>query len=633
MLGPMRKLNFAMAWLLLVGIGIAAVRRTYRADTAINPIGSSYFDRPHEMMLGNPIGDLIPIVFMIVYLLTTMLFGLALLNTIWRNIETQSLEKYAILAISFFPGYLVVVAVNRITTVIFPKNVAHVVLSIVYLTGVIISAHNLFKECRAGRASFTSWRTVIGSWLVLLIALAVALVSGVQRGSNHVLGDGALFSIELLETWGQSKESEYFPLVAQHYDEPMYLLPVFGIFSSSYDLNPYDFFWLLYAFSRTATFFSMFLGCRLLRLSKYNSLLTSMLFAFTTLVPNPFSAPLLFDSGTNIHENLHVGRQLTISLVVVFVAFAASGGPFSLKASRATSQRSIHFLIGIGLASITTSLVVAVGLLLLVLFAARSERHIKMPIPLAVTLSYAIIALSVSDNSKASGLVLLTVGAISFSWISRKNVSSVLTTLRGKFDASALFVGMVIGFLVFGNVTAPRFTQLSGLQIREFVFRGVTVDIGRFGENTVWQSFPLEHNLSLANFLAFFGLPIAAFCLTQVLTDVEFNDNGPVLRVLLTSVACLALGFFMWDFMNGGINNEVDWIKIWVKSRLVEPWFFASTLLGISLLLQAHSVLGRRILEFYITVSLLSLLPGGVLGQGLENTRFVLSLVKATLLN
>lgn len=92
------------------------------------------------------------------------------------------------------------------------------------------------------------------------------------------------------------------------------------------------------------------------------------------------------------------------------------------------------------------------------------------------------------------------------------------------------------------------------------------------------------------------------------------------------------MAFFAMHYMNAGLSDPADWLPIWVKSRLVEPWFYVTIVLAIVVFDQR--AVNRRLrgaipiaacIGLYLVFGLLTHLPGGPLGQLIVNASQILS--------
>ena len=85
----------------------------------------------------------------------------------------------------------------------------------------------------------------------------------------------------------------------------------------------------------------------------------------------------------------------------------------------------------------------------------------------------------------------------------------------------------------------------------------------------------------------------------------------------------------VWNFFNP-VDRPVQSLAVWVKSRLVEPWFFLAIFLSLAMLLCTAGVrqMNRQALNFALCTYLIvaNIFPGytGTLAQWLSNAEFVL---------
>ena len=622
-------------FLSLVLISVASLKRLWPSEFSATNVGGSYFSRPGGLMLGAPYSEARVILLVLVYLLGTTILGTAEIQRFTRGkIEDKGI-RLLLPFLGFFPGYLTLVAINRVTTLILPKHLGLYLLLGIYFSGFVwgLGVLKNFRLWRGYRELLLGISMCLGIFLVFLVL-------GVQNRGNHVIGDGAVFTFENLAIFSNLKSTSALPVVTQHYDELFFLSPL-SRWTSSMRVNFYDWFWFMYAVSRAGSLIYIYAASRLLKLSHKYSILLSLIMMFAPLGPNPLGAPLLFDSGSNLLENLHVGRGMTVSVVVLSLAFAVRvGGALRLKQSFNLSKidKVVLFCIGVGISSVTTSFAIALLGVGFILFVINEEPDLSFDVSAQILTLFIVLAISISAGSLLIGVAMALVAALVVAWLIRSALSNVITQAWAKCKSFAnpniLYVlsGAVIGFTLLGNIFVEHTWTILKLNTDRLVSRGLEPGLGSLGLGRFPPSFPLEHIAGLYTFLSMFGLPMTLFCLCLIFRP-NIGRTYPLLsQTILATLVVMVFGFFVWDFMNGSFQDPGEWILIWIKSRLVEPWFYALLVLIAATGELTPSVEARSqkkstvpfILAFYFLVAIFGMLPRGPLGQGWINLRFLL---------
>ena len=631
------RLKITVPVLCLVLIGIASLKRLWPSPFSVTKVGESYFPRPGSLMLGAPYSEARAMLLVLAYLLGTVILGTAVVQRFTRGKIDDKGLRLVLPFLGFFPGYLTVIAINRVTTLVVPKHLSLYLMLALYFAGLLwgIQVLRNYRIWRGYRES------LLGGSICLSI-LIVFLILGVQNRSNHVIGDGAVFTFENLDIFSNLKSTSTLPVITQHYDELFFLAPL-SFWTSSLRVNFYDWFWFMYAISRAGSLIYVYTASRLLKLSYKYSILLSLITMFTPLGPNPLGAPLLFDSGSNLLENLHVGRSMTISVVVLSLAFAQHVGGslrFTQRFNLSKIDCVVLFCIGVGVSSVTTSFAIAllgVGFILLVI---NDEPESSFDASAQILTLFVVLAISISSGSLLIGVTMALISVLAVVWLIRSTVSNVVYQLGTKCKSfiipNVMYVlsGAVIGFLLLGNIYVEHAWTILKLNTDSLVSRGLESGLGNLGLNPFPPTFPLEHTATLYTFLSMYGLPIALFCLCLIFRP-NVGKNYPLLsQTILATLAVMILGFFVWDFMNGSFKDPIEWLLIWIKSRLVEPWFYALLVLIAATGELTPSVKDDSqkkpalpfLLSVYFLVFIFGMLPRGPIGQGWLNLKFLLNI-------
>ncbi|MBI4351715.1 MAG: hypothetical protein HY550_09765, partial [Elusimicrobia bacterium] len=207
-------------------------------------------------------------------------------------------EKYGFLLfpLAFIPGYFISVAVNRLATLAFVNSYARPALAALYacvfLWGIAAALRRANKSHLAGGA-------------IVVLLYAVFLVDGLQKGGSHIVGDGGVFFLDLISNGDVFAGLRRFPLFSQHYDEIMFLYPLYPVLKNPF-VNIYLPFLLLYAFGKAAAFLACVLLLRRLSGSLGFGVLLTVFGFFGGLFLIPASAFLVMESGVPIGDVLHI---------------------------------------------------------------------------------------------------------------------------------------------------------------------------------------------------------------------------------------------------------------------------------------------------------------------------------------
>ena len=202
-----------------------------------------------------------------------------------------------------------------------------------------------------------------------------------------------------------------------------------------------------------------------------------------------------------------------------------------------------------------------------------------------------------------------------------------------------LILGLASGYVFGGNLLTSVLPGTKIISVAQAESRNVGIAFGGFGINPFRGDYPHLHLDSAFSVLAFFGLPL--LLITLALGQQSRPGSNQVARFsgasnyLLRSRLLLFLiglsfifSIVVWNFFNP-VDRPVHWLAVWVKSRLVEPWFFLAIFLSLAMLLGTAGVrqMNRQALNFALCTYLIAanIFPGytGTLAQWLSNAEFV----------
>jgi hypothetical protein len=153
------------------------------------------------------------------------------------------------------------------------------------------------------------------------------------------------------------------------------------------------------------------------------------------------------------------------------------------------------------------------------------------------------------------------------------------------------------------------------------------------GRNRFCGTFPLFQCTSLATFAAYQGLPLvlAGLAVLLGLRRARRAEDGPppdaaLPRALAFSTVALVASLFVMDFLNGR-SGPATWLQIWLKSRLVEPWFYGTLVVALAAVWSRAGTGGRRAVAAALVLFLVlrhALSPGGgIVGQIAANGAYL----------
>ena len=476
---------------------------------------------------------------------------------------------------------------------------------------------------------------------VLLVAMPLFVIQ-IQYAGAHVTGDAGIFLFNVLRNihFGLSTNTKL-PFFAQHYDELMYLYPIYYGFRSIAKLNLMLPLWILGSMGKIASFSLIFICLKtFIKKSHIVFLITYFVFHGNLFI-NPFYSTTIFDSGNPIVLCMHIGRLIGICLPVFMFTLA-----YKLNdVDKSEHEKLIYIfciLFGVGISSTTISNSYITFLLYLasVLFTFRrisnegekiygNYKYVSFLMFLIPTLVYA--SMSISSNIIAPAFMVLGLFTISILFILHFLDIDRLKKINFQlfydcfFKKNILFpmvIGIVFGNLFLGNIalssvarvlnTFPGNDRSSSIIFKsndiylpsyeQYLFNLPIVkrnivkeDISKkhlFSTSKVYHnnrmSSYVDHCRNLLYFARKFGLPVIIGIVSMLIIGLV-EDSKKVKAILMDrqiasciwySFIFMLLGFLLYDFI---LNND-DFLSTWLKSRLVEPWFYSTIIMGLILI-------------------------------------------------
>ncbi len=213
----------------------------------------------------------------------------------------------------------------------------------------------------------------------------------------------------------------------------------------------------------------------------------------------------------------------------------------------------------------------------------------------------------------------------------------------------AACAGYVLGLLLLGNVLIPKTQQLlaeawpwSGAVILERFYSTLAaarpeIVQSPYCDGGYWWGYRwlTGHCSSLAMFARTYGLapvimtgvlawwvvrrPSAATLPTRILT--------PWLAGIVVAFVAMPFGFAAFDFISS-VDSQVQGhvaLSIWLRSRLIEPWFYGGGMLALALFLRVATASQRRLAQsmMMIATALFALSPFALPAQFIANIAFL----------
>ncbi|MCK9387285.1 MAG: hypothetical protein M0Q22_02675 [Sulfuritalea sp.] len=607
-------------WPVLIAIAVATVVAFVAGSNSppLATVGSSYWRLPDGYGLYALHGPGLRTAAFMAYLLFAALLGTLILAA-FIEVESAALAdtlRWLPLA-GFIPGYFSVVAINRLVTFALPNLRAVVLLPLFYFLVAMCLAIASRRSLTRSNAAL-----VLDGMLRFAATFIIFLILQVQVGNgDHVLGDGVRPFLEMIRSGTGLGPEEYFPIFVQHYDETMFLYPFFAPSGMAGEIV--ELFWMLYSMGKASAFACVMAALLLFSRRRMGSYLVSLLVFFGCLSLFDGKTLLLFDSGNPLRANLHIARVVLAVLPVVVLGLAISG---RASVRRGTNAGLVGaFLVGAGISAASISSIV----LLASVFVGLAILSLPIPVAAAgigvLTLTaLLLLAYSLRGNYGGPWLFLsgIATAFASTGYFAARHVRPRLSQLTRQPFFPAIFaltMGTALGLLALGNSFSYDYSRLLGFgETRKGIY-GKSVPEFEIGFNPYCGRFPLLHCADIAAFFSSFGLVLmlAAFAVLVILWSARKalpasstlsnraaiaspdDRNHPELtNAIACSVLFLVAGFFAYDFTNGSVFG---WLPVWIKSRLIEPWFYATLAFSSMALLMSNIRAIRVLMAFALT--------------------------------
>jgi hypothetical protein len=558
-------------------------------------------------------------------------YGLVI-NPIWGG---RSLAPPLWLYVAgIIPGSLLVVPITRLVTLVLPNSSAPKLMLAVILAaavGALALATRSRPPAQPLARRGLDWKTLGAVGL----ALAGALAFEVEFDRFHIGGEAILFFINDIfsSTAYGVGAAGHWPLISQHYDEGGFLYPViYGLMTPGAEVKATVtvLYWIHFAVGRLGAASLTYVALRGLRLDRLSSLATLLFFMAASLSLNPLSSRLLFDSINPLGFALHVSRFVIPVLPLVLVSAAAN-----LDRRPHPAAVAVALVLGVGLSSYAIHVAVvmlwAVGVLALTAIAPAAARtsapwRAACIAGLAVmggfTLSYGAHGLPLPLRAAilAGGSALGT-AVLAWALFQAARTPAEASPDRAQGRSQALLMGMLLlgyglGLLLLGNVgvhaVADHLGSLwpwRGIPILDRFPPGIVSPTHGLDDHLVcehgyfWdQRLLMAHCTSVPIFVRTYGLaPVlmtlfAAWWLRSMPRQTAVADRTLTLVFWGVALSLLALpaAFLLMDFVAGPHVSRFNDFEHWLRSRLIEPWFYGGPLLALALFLREADGRMRR---------------------------------------
>jgi hypothetical protein len=566
------------------------------------------------------------------------------IRPIWGN-RRLAAEIWLVLA-GVVPGTLLLIALARIITLFVSNPWAPSIVCVLAVAAVLFGLIRIAgTQHRISPPGF-NW-AALGAAATILVAVFVFTVH-IDR--FHVVGEASVWFVNnvfLSDEHGIGSLGR-FPFVSQHYDEAALLYPViYGLMHRGADESGTftAIYWITLALGRVGVGALLYIAARSLGADRLSSIIVLAFVCCASLSLNPISSHLLFDSLSPLAYALHVARFLIPILPLVLVAAFAHW-----ENSASFGAIAISTMLGIGFSSMPIHGILllpwGVAVALLAATSTTGARSAGVWCAACVASLLTLIAFTFTYASGPPVAVPLRVGVllassltgaliISFAWfrsgarLEFRNIWSAPVVLM-----LAIGFGYVFGLLFLGNVFIIRTLDFLGhvwpwanIEVAERGLRPVGISSWKLmqspycEEGYSWGFRILTgHCGSLFIFIRTYGLAFVVMTSAIAWRCSGRAQDNPMPDRLLTwvffgivlCVLALPMSFIIFDFLSPVDSPDQSFrdLSVWLRSRLVEPWFYGGMLLALVLFLREVSTRERRLAQSCMMIAI------GVFGLG-----------------
>lgn len=535
------------------------------------------------------------------------------------------------------PGNLILIVLARLVTLALPNSTAPFVVGAITLAGTGAVIWSLRKE--ESRETITwHWRDAVP-----IVGLAIGLlVFGIQFDRFHVVGEASSWFInQIYHSSLYGIGNGYFPLVSQHYDEAALLYPViYGlVHTGANGVTLFTLYWLMAAFGRLSIVGLCYLSVRSFGIDRLSAFVILTFICFATLSMNVITSRLLADSLSPLIFALHVARFLIpvgpLVLLSVLKLWDRNGSTFA--------SLGLAAVLGAGASSMPLQavLVIAWALPVALLTELRptasgsawlwqSATLAALTVLVGFMVTYGVtrtlnaqlsVGILVAAALGAGLVTLLAWFSCGVPWVPsgwRSGPVLLVIAIAAGYGFGVLFLGNVFIHKSY-NILAP-FWPFSHMRIADREVSQLAGTSGKFVlspycSGYAWGYRTLAgHCSSLPIFVRSYGLAFAvmsaalswwSFAKTSNASLPQDRQTTLLLVGIVLCLIALPFAFIAFDFVAPAQAGQ-DWersLSIWLRSRLVEPWFYSGLIFGLILLLGQVSSASRRNIQSLLLIA------------------------------
>ena len=559
------------------------------------------------------------------------------------------------------PGTLLFMTLSRLVSLVLTHALAPAAIWIAVIGATIVCLLRSGREWRQERLTL-NWGTV---WAAVGL-VATIFVFTIQMDQFHILGEASTwFTTEVYFSPSNGiGTAARFPLVSQHYDEAALLYPVvYGLVhrGATAPDTLAVLYWIMVSLGRASVGSLIYIGLRSLRVDRLSAVACLAFVCMASLSTNPASNRLLFDSLNPLAYALHIARFLVSVLPFLLVAALTE---WRGKANKVALLLCAALGCGLSATPIHGIIVLAWALPVVAISEISPDLARKSAVWWAATaaatlilvafmLSYglamhapAVLCVAILVASSAIGALALVM-----SWSRSQTAINWRAALSPPvFLVLAMCAGYLFGIVFLGNIFIPQADKLlghvwpwAGLEIADRPIGHLATSSGRLMLSPYCAAgYYWEHRLltahcgSLPLFVRSYGLPLAimaalvAWRAKRALQTEPAELDRQNTMIFCAIGACLLvmpLCFVAYDFV-APADAPFDWARnfsIWVRSRLIEPWFYSGILLALALFFRDASPKSRRWAQTAICIAILlgGVMPMVMAGQLIINSSYL----------
>ena len=289
----------------------------------LHEVGFQYWGNPFPYIIGPFSEEFIHITVAYIYLLNSLIIGIVACNYLF-HIDQYSWSILK-LSLAWLLGLLISIALIRIVTLIAPVIFALLLMMFLGITSFISFIKFINKEFIKNLSA------------IILLVIFISILS-IQTGAIHILADGDVFYIGLMENDRIDLFSSL-PLFSQHYHSILLLSPLIALTNTA---NSIVYWWIYVAVIKTISLVLVY-NASAKYLSKLTALLLTFLIFFYFGSLSPLNYLLNFDAGSILFFISDASRVLIVALTIYILANKTQLS--SLNINRKISFYIIGFLV------------------------------------------------------------------------------------------------------------------------------------------------------------------------------------------------------------------------------------------------------------------------------------------------